>query len=98
MREKNTFNRWGLLMQIILVKLTLYVTEKSKKKKKKNRNFTVSFPKLKRMPPPPPPKKKKKKKFPSRTRCKQAGPCPTFIGLLLRFYNNVQTKWQLCRL
>ena len=27
LREKNTFNRWGMLMQIILVKLTLYVTE-----------------------------------------------------------------------
>ena len=26
-----------------------------------------------------------------------AGPCPTIIGLLFRFYNNVQTEWQLCR-
>ena len=27
----------------------------------------------------------------------QPGPCPTIIGLLLRFYNNIQTEWQLCR-
>ena len=26
-----------------------------------------------------------------------AGPGPTITGLLLRFYNNVQTEWQLCR-
>ena len=26
-----------------------------------------------------------------------AGPCSTIIGLLLRFYNSVQTEWQLCR-
>ena len=26
-----------------------------------------------------------------------AGPCPTTIGLSLRFYNNVQAEWQLCR-
>ena len=32
--EKNTFNQCGKLMQIILVKLTWYVTEKYKKKKK----------------------------------------------------------------
>ena len=32
--EKNTFNRWGMLMQIILVKLTLYLTEKCQKRKK----------------------------------------------------------------
>ena len=32
MRE-NTFHRWGMLMQIILVKLTLYFTEKYQKPK-----------------------------------------------------------------
>ena len=35
--EKKTFNRWGMLMRIILIKLTLYLTEKFQKKKK----FTV---------------------------------------------------------
>ena len=29
--QENTFNRWGKPMQIILVKLTLYVTEKCQK-------------------------------------------------------------------
>ena len=32
---KNTFNRWGMLMQIILVNLTLYFTEKNAKQEKK---------------------------------------------------------------
>ena len=31
--QENTFNRWGKLMQIILVKLTLYLTEKCQKAK-----------------------------------------------------------------
>ena len=38
--EKNTFNRWGMLMRIILVKLTLYLTEKCQREK----IFTISFP------------------------------------------------------
>ena len=29
--QENTFNRWGMLMQIILVKFKLYVTENAKK-------------------------------------------------------------------
>ena len=37
--EKNTFNQWDILMQTILVKLTLYLTENAKKKEK-----NVSFP------------------------------------------------------
>ena len=33
--QESTFNRWGMLyMQIILVKLKLYVTEKCQKQKK----------------------------------------------------------------
>ena len=39
MRE-NTFNRWCMLMQIIIVKFKLYLTEKCLKRKK----ITVSFP------------------------------------------------------
>ena len=26
-----------------------------------------------------------------------ADPCPTIFSLLLQFYDNVQTEWQLCR-
>ena len=40
--EKNTFSRWGMLMQIILVKFTLYVTEKCQKKNKKNKKTIIS--------------------------------------------------------
>ena len=32
--RKKTFNRWGMLMRIILIKLTLYLKEKCQKKKK----------------------------------------------------------------
>ena len=38
--EKNTINRWGILLQITLVKLKLYITEKCPPK---NKYFTVSF-------------------------------------------------------
>ena len=60
-------------MQIILVKITLYVTDKSQKNKK----ITVSFPgktplKLKHMP-------KKLKHLPSVPAASTAGPSPTFV-------------------
>ena len=39
---RKILNRWGKLMQIILVKRTLYVTENAKKKKKP-KSFTIYF-------------------------------------------------------
>ena len=37
--EKKTFNRWDMLMRIILIKLTLYLTEKCQKRKISPFNF-----------------------------------------------------------
>ena len=78
-------------MRIILVKLTFHVTEKCQKKNeiKINKNFTVSFSgktplKLEQMP-------QKFKQFPFRACCKHSQPL-LVIGLLLRFYNYVQTN------
>ena len=70
--RKSTFNRWGMLMQIILAKFTLYVTEKCQQ----NKNFTIPFPgktpfKLKQMP-------KNFKHLPSRTCCKHSRPLPYY--------------------
>ena len=47
--RKKTFNRWDMLMRIILIKLTLYLTEKCQKKKRKKSPFnflTISIPYL----------------------------------------------------
>ena len=85
-------------MQIILVKLTLYVVEKCQKKKKKKKKeiqkFSVSFPS----------KTPLKLKYPKESNnfhlvppASIADPCPTIIGLLFRFCNNVQREWLLCR-
>ena len=53
--RKKTFNRLGMLMLIILIKLTLYLTEKCKKKKKKEKNHRlISWQnpvKVKKIPP-----------------------------------------------
>ena len=75
----NTFNRWDMLTQIILVKLTLYVEKNAKSK-----NFTVSFPgktpfKLKIM------SKKKSNTFHPEPAASTTGPYHTVIGPLLRF-------------
>ena len=43
--RKKTFNRWGMLMQIILIKLTLYLTEKCQKEEKSPFNFLAKPPK-----------------------------------------------------
>ena len=95
--RKNTFNRWGMLMQIILVKLTLDVTCNCQKIKK----ITVSFPgktplKLKQKP-----KKKKKKKNTSNNyhptpAASTAGPCPT-IAVLQQCADEMTTVQTLIR-
>ena len=40
---------------------------------------------------------KKSRNFQPVPAASTASPCPTIIGLLLWFYNNVQMEWQLCR-
>ena len=81
-----------MLMQIMLVKFTLYVTDKFPKIQNFHRFISwenpVKF--LKKCP-------QKANDFHPVPTASTAGPCPTIIDLLLRFYNNVQTEWQLCR-
>ena len=62
----------------------------SYRKMQEKKNFTVSF-------PGKPPLKFKKNTPKTKPAGSTAGPCPTVIGLLLRFYINVQMEWQLCR-
>ena len=86
---KNTFNRWGMLMQIILVNLKLYFTEKNAKQEKNS--FPGKTPlKFKRIPP------KKIKQFQSRTCCKHSRSLSYNYWPVIAFYNNMQTEWQLC--
>ena len=81
-------------MQVILVKLilTLYVTENAERRK--NHRFlswqnTIKVKKIKTI-------KTKSNNFHPIPAASTAGPCPTFISLLLQFYKNVQTQGQLC--
>ena len=78
-------------MRIILIKLTLYLTEKCQKRKK-HRLISWQNPLKVEINTP-----KKSDNFNPVPAASTAGPCPTIIGLLLRFYDNVQTEWQLCR-
>ena len=76
-----------MLMQIILVKLTLYLSEKCQKKirEKFHRFIPWQNPiKVSKIPP----KSNSVNPVPAES---TAVPCPTIIGPLLRFYNNVAT-------
>ena len=80
-----------MLMQIILVKLTLYLTDKNAETEQIHRFISrQNSVKVKKIP-------KKINNFNPVPATSTAGPCPTIIGLLLRFYNSVQKELQLCR-
>ena len=67
-------NRWDMLMQIILIKLALYLTEKCQ-----NNHHSISWQipvKVKKYPP-------QIRQFQSVPVASTVGPCPTIIGLLL---------------
>ena len=99
--KNNTFNLWGKLMQVILVKTYIVCYRKMPKKQKFHHLFAEKTPfNVKQLPPPPPPPQKKKKKkkkksnnFHAVPAASTAGPCPTIIGLSLWFSNNMQ----ICR-
>ena len=86
-------------MQIILVKLTIILVKlvryKSYRKMPKKKEFAISF--LGKSPLKLEKYLKKSSNFNAIPAASTAGPCPTIIGLLLRFYNSVQTEWPLCR-
>ena len=71
-------------MQIILVKLTLYVTEKCQKAKYSPFICWQNPLNVKRKP------HQKSNNFHAVPAASTAGPCPTIIGLVLWFYNNMQ--------
>ena len=87
--RKNTFNRWGhAYANFSKIYIECY--------RKMLGKDIVSFPRKNTV--------KVKKRYPKKSNnfhpisaASTAGLCPTIIGLLLRFYNNVQREWQLCR-
>ena len=80
-----------MLMRIILIKLTLYLTEKYQNRKSQRLMSWQNHIKIKINTP------QKSENFNSVTAASTAGPCPTIISLLLQFCDNVHSKWQLCR-
>ena len=100
--RKNTFNRWGMVMQIILIKLTLYVTEKMHRKCTKKETIDKKFKGFMFCPvkvKTPPPKQKKIKQYPSRTCCKHSRPLLYYywpvIAVLQQCTDGLATVWTL---